>query len=97
MDPHALPLPPFPRPLDAYPPAAASLIDTLSAPIAAEPFNAVATAIFALAIVHTFAAGWFAGLAHRVQHRHAERARREGRPVAPSVLGEARRRASRPG
>jgi hypothetical protein len=79
----------FPPSLDAYPPAAASLIDTLSARVAAEPFNAVATGIFALAILHTFAAAWFTGLAHRVQHRHAEQARLAGRPVVPSVLGEA--------
>jgi hypothetical protein len=89
VEPHALPLPPFPRPLDAYPPAAASLLETLSARIAAEPFNAIATAIFALAILHTFAAGRLAALAHRVQHRHAEAARRAGQPVRPSLVGEA--------
>jgi hypothetical protein len=83
-DPHA-----FPRLLDTYPPPAASLLDTLAARIDAEPFNAVATAIFALAILHTFAAAWFTGLAHRVQARHAERARVAGRRAAPSVLGEA--------
>ena len=55
----------FPRLLDSYPPPAASLLDTLSARIAAEPFNAVATAIFVLAILHTFAAARFTALAHR--------------------------------
>jgi hypothetical protein len=78
----------FPTPLDAYPPAAASLWDTLSARVAADPFNAVATGIFALAIVHTFAAARFTQLAHRVEHRHADRARAAGRPVVPSVLAE---------
>jgi hypothetical protein len=78
----------FPTPLDAYPPAAGSLWDTLAARIDADPFNAVATGIFVLAILHTFAASWFTRLAHRVQHRHADRARVEGRPVVPSVLGE---------
>jgi hypothetical protein len=79
----------FPRPLDTYPPAGGSLLDTLSGRIAAEPFNAVATGIFLLAIFHTFAAAWFTTLAHRVEHRNAERARAAGRPVVPSVLAEA--------
>ncbi len=85
------PLPPhaFPRALDTYPSSSGSLLDTLSARIDAEPFNAVATAIFALAIVHTFAAPWFAGLAHRVQARSAARAELRGQPAPPSVLGEA--------
>jgi hypothetical protein len=78
----------FPRLPDAYPPAAGSLLDTLAARVDAEPFNAVATAIFAFAILHTFAAAWFTHLAHRVQARHAERARLRGRPATPSVLGE---------
>ena len=78
----------FPRLLDSYPPAAASLLDTLSARIAAEPFNAVASAIFGLAILHTFAAARFTALAHGVQHRHAERQKQLGRPEVPSVLAE---------
>jgi hypothetical protein len=79
----------FPRLLDSYPPPAASVLDTLSARIAAEPFNAVASAIFGLAILHTFAAARFTALAHGVQHRHADRQRHLGRPEVPSVLGEA--------
>jgi hypothetical protein len=62
------------------------LVDTLRAQVQAAPFNLVATVIFLLAIVHTFAAGWFAGLAHRVQHRHDDEARAQGRAVSPSVL-----------
>jgi Putative Na+/H+ antiporter len=79
----------FPKLLDSYPSPAASILDTLSARIAAEPFNAVASAIFGLAILHTFAAARFTALAHRVQHRHAERQRQLGRPDVPSVLAEA--------
>jgi Putative Na+/H+ antiporter len=79
----------FPRLLDSYPPPAASLLDTLSARIAAEPFNAVASGIFGLAILHTFAAARFTALAHAVQHRHAKRQRQLGRPEVPSVLAEA--------
>jgi hypothetical protein len=79
----------FPRPLDSYPPAAATLVETLSQRVAAEPFNAIATGIFLLAILHTFAAAWFVQLAHRVQARAAERDRAAGRTPMPSVLGEA--------
>jgi hypothetical protein len=86
VTPHAPP--PFPPPLDAYPAAASSLVDTLAARVQAEPFNLVATGIFVVAILHTFAAAWFTSLAHRVQHRHAERQRQAGRPPVPSVLGE---------
>ena len=87
MEPH--PATAFPTPLDAYPVAAGSLWDTLAARVETDPFNAVATGIFVLAILHTFAASWFTHLAHRVQEQHADRARVEGRPVVPSVLGEA--------
>jgi hypothetical protein len=41
------------------------LASTLRAAIQADPFNLVATAIFLLAILHTFAASWIAGLSHR--------------------------------
>ncbi len=80
----------FPRPLDSYPPAAdpSSLLSTLASRVEAEPFNAVATAIFLLAIVHTFAAGRFTRLSHQVQHRHDERARARGEQPRPSVLAE---------
>ena len=61
------------------------LLDTLASRVRAEPFNAVATAIFLIAILHTFAAGWFAALAHRVQHEHDDRLRERGRPSSPSV------------
>jgi hypothetical protein len=75
----------FPTPLDAYP-AQSGLIATLSARIAAEPFNAVATAIFVIAVVHTFAAGRFTTLAHQVEARHRARYAGPG-PCPPSVAG----------
>ena len=86
MQPHGSPV--FPPPLDSYPPVAGSLLDTLAGRIHTEPFNAVATAIFVLAILHTFAASWFTQLAHRVQHRHADRQRAAGAPASPSVRAE---------
>ena len=89
MLPAADPTTTFPRLLDSYPPAAASLLETLSARLAAEPFNGVATGIFVLAILHTFAAARFTALAHRIQHRRDDRQRQLGLPPRPSVLAEA--------
>ncbi len=81
---------PFPLPLDAYaPPATGSgLWDVLAARAAADPFNLVATAIFGLAILHTFAAKPLTQLAHRVQHAHEERRARAGLEATPSVRAE---------
>ena len=78
----------FPLPLSEYPAAAARLVDTLAERVAIEPFNAIATGIFVLAIVHTFAAARFARLAHDVQHAADEHADRERRPRQPSVRAE---------
>ena len=80
----------FPRALSDYPELpGASLADVLTSRVAIEPFNAIATAIFAVAILHTFAAPRVAAFAHRVQERHDERSRAEGRAPGPSVLAEA--------
>ncbi len=54
----------------------------------AEPFNAIATGIFVLAILHTFAAARFTSLSHAIQRRRDERARAEGRRQTPSVTAE---------
>jgi hypothetical protein len=56
--------------------------------VQAEPFNALATAIFVLAILHTFAAARFTTLAHRVQHRHDDEARAQGRQPLPTIRAE---------
>ena len=79
----------IPRALESYPSAADhSLIAELASRVQVEPFNALATAIFVVAIVHTFGAARVAALAHRVQHRHDERARAAGQPLLPSTLAE---------
>ncbi len=78
----------LPRALTDYPAAGGSLMQELAARIDIEPFNGVATAIFFLAILHTFAATRFTALAHRVQHRHDEAARAQGDIGTPSVLAE---------
>ena len=79
----------FPRNLSAYPALPQEpLLEVLRSRIDIEPFNAVATAIFFLAVVHTFLASWFTAAAHAVQHRHAARMAAQGRPDTPSVLAE---------
>ena len=84
-----IPLQTIPRPLETYPSLAdQSLVAELFARIQLEPFNAIATAVFALAILHTFAAARFTALAHRVQHAHDERAQAQGRPPSPSLIAE---------
>jgi hypothetical protein len=78
----------FPLPLSAYPaPEGAGLVDVLVSRVHIEPFNAIATVIFLLAISHTFASAWFARLAHRVQDAHEARMPR-GATRTPSVLAE---------
>ncbi len=56
--------------------------------VSIDPFNAVATGIFVLAVLHTFVAARFAALAHDVQHRADAEAARAGRPALPSPLAE---------
>jgi hypothetical protein len=53
-------------------------------PVAA--LNVAATAIFGLAIVHTFLTARVMALAHRVQQRHDLRLRSAGRSLTPSIL-----------
>ncbi len=80
---------PFPTPLADYPDATGQpLLEMLVSRVEQQPFNAVATGIFVLAVVHTFAATWFTGLAHRVQASHDARRRRDALLPTPSVLAE---------
>lgn len=85
---HELPtLAPFPLPLSAYADAG-SLTATLLARIAADPFNAVATGIFILAVLHTFVAARFIDASHAWQARFDAQAAAEGRRPRPSVRAE---------
>jgi Putative Na+/H+ antiporter len=80
---------PFPLPLDQYPPAAgAGLLELLQARATLVPFNLAASGVFLLAILHTFATSRFLRLAHRIERRHAERTRAQGREPEPSVAVE---------
>ncbi|HJU43252.1 MAG TPA: putative Na+/H+ antiporter [Vicinamibacterales bacterium] len=79
----------FPRNLSSYPALPQQpLLDILQSRVDIEPFNLIATAIFFVAVIHTFVASWFTAAAHAVQHRHAERMAAQGRPDTPSVLAE---------
>jgi hypothetical protein len=79
----------FPLPLTAYTSAPGdSLIAVLRSRIEADPFNAVATVLFLLAVCHTFFAARFIEAAHRVQQRADARAAAAGRAPTPSVAAE---------
>lgn len=66
--------PAFPMPLEAYTEdASLGLIDKLLARVEQNPFNAIATGIFFCAILHTFFAGSFNDLAHKVQHDYIQK------------------------
>ena len=56
--------------------------------MALQPFNGIATAIFWLAIAHTFAASRVTAAAHRLQDGHDAANRRQGRSLSPSVIAE---------
>ena len=79
---------PFPLPLSAYADRADSLLGILGDRIGADPFNAIATMIFLLAVVHTFVAVRFIQAAHRLQARENRKSQAAGRPLRPSVRGE---------
>src|SRR3954452_20295019 len=79
----------LPRPLSSYPDrSAAPLLSQLAERVRLEPFNAIATAIFLLAILHTFAAAIFARQAEKLQHAHDARSVAAGRLPRPSVRAE---------
>ena len=78
---------PFPRPLSDYPePFRGSILQVLRERAAMEPFNVVATAIFFLAIVHTFLAPKIMALSHRLEDRHEQALIRRG--TQPNREGE---------
>jgi hypothetical protein len=58
------------------------------AEVADDSFSRIATAIFFLAILHTFLVTRFQTVAHRIQHAHDRRLRARGEPASPSVVAE---------
>lgn len=80
---------PFPTPLDSYLDGAGrSLWQVLVARAEADPFNAVATLIFVLAVIHTFVAWRFVEASHHLQARHDARTTAAGLSARPSVAAE---------
>ncbi|HWI19133.1 MAG TPA: putative Na+/H+ antiporter [Vicinamibacterales bacterium] len=79
----------FPRPLSDYAVVQGQpLLDVLRSRIDADAINAIATLIFVLAVLHTFAAGWFTAAAHRQQARHDARLAGAGLSRRPSMTAE---------
>jgi hypothetical protein len=79
----------IPVPLESYPAAGDNALWTeLAMRVQVEPFNAIAAGVFFLAVLHTFAAARFTDLAHRLQHRHDEKALALGKPASPSFWAE---------
>jgi hypothetical protein len=72
----------FPRELSTYAdPAGGGIMDILRSRAATEPFNVVATLIFLLAVLHTFAAAKIRHWAHVVEERHREKLKAGARPT----------------
>ncbi len=79
----------FPRPLESYhEPTGGSVVATLQERAREEPLNVAATAIFVLAIIHTFLTPMFMRLAHRLEKEHQEQLARLGRLPAEGDKAE---------
>ena len=84
----------FPLPLESYGDAhLTSLGAILRGRIHAEPFNLIATVLFVLAILHTFASARLRHLAHHLEETHKARwwasvqeAEKAGRPAPPETV-----------
>ena len=68
----------FPIPPDQYPATPGTLTDVLASRVHVEPFNLVATAIFLVAILHTFLAPTLSAMAKRLERRQIGAGRRRG-------------------
>jgi hypothetical protein len=69
-------------------PVAGTLFQVLWSRLQQQPMNGVATAVFVLAVVHTFLANRFRRAAHHAQHAHDAERRRLGLPAEPSFRAE---------
>lgn len=68
----------FPLPTEKYDEVEGGVIAVFASRIARDPFNLAASIIFFLAIIHTFAAGFFVKLAHKYEHLHDEQLKKLG-------------------
>ena len=69
---------PFPIPAEYAKEVDGGILDILKARIAEDPFNLAATIIFICAILHTFVAGKFMKISHRLEHEHEEKIKQRG-------------------
>jgi hypothetical protein len=78
----------FPPPLESYADGGRGVWDRLVYRAQTEPFNGVATAIFFLAILHTFAAPTFLRASHALKHRRQEILAKKKREAPETVRPE---------
>lgn len=79
----------FPPPLASYPEAAGTtLFEALKLRVSAEPFNAVATVIFFLAIIHTFFSPAILRMARRLEQEQQKRLTQGGLQPRAAAGGE---------
>lgn len=79
----------YPVPLTAYAdPVGGSVLQVLLSRLEQVPFNAIATGIFLLAVMHTFVCTRFRHMAHQVQHHWDEQSDARGVPRTPSFKAE---------
>ena len=80
--------PNFPRKLDSYGEEQVDNVGmVLWGRIKQEPFNAFATLLFLLAIIHTFLTSVFSKKAHEIRHRHEELIRQGRKPKGSVNVG----------
>lgn len=94
----AAPAETFPRAIESYPAIpGASAWEVVKARASAEPFNVVATVIFVLAVLHTFASAKIRHWSHVIEERHAARLKKrslradrdeDGQPDEVSFWGQ---------
>lgn len=68
----------FPLPNEKYDAVEGGVMEILKSRITKDPFNLAASIIFFVAIMHTFAAGFFTKLAHKYEHLHDEELKKRG-------------------
>lgn len=68
----------FPIPLEKYEEVEGGMIETIKARAVRDPFNVVASMIFLIAILHTFAASSITKLCHEIEHKHKEQLKLRG-------------------
>jgi Na+/H+ antiporter NhaD/arsenite permease-like protein len=72
----------FPIPLESYPQVGDGVLAILRERARIEPFNLVATAVFVLAIIHTFLTAKFRHWAHEVEAAHCAKLEGRARPAS---------------